>query len=307
MTPPRFSISILATILSAAALALPAAAQTLLSVQARWEAPSTLTPSQAASVLAAEARGEGVGPTDAFEARKYLRTDRSASLVGPVATELARRLFGQNVGPEVRPRDLPPVLAWLDPDSIRDSSGQEVVRLTGEIVVLRVLNADPNLATTGLVHLTFHEDWKFCGGTLCSIRLPDPVRTAVGYELSVPLDSTAPGEAQSSSLLLEGGYRGTVHYQVYPALDVSRYLGTACDPLPSQTSWTTEPATIRFSHLAERTEAGRMNQIFCGFFATSGESRSRVVYTAGGAVAGPPPGGAASAVVNNPLDFALFQ
>jgi hypothetical protein len=261
MTPPRFSISILATILSAAALALPAAAQTLLSVQARWEAPSTLTPSQAASVLAAEARGESIRP----------------------------------------------VLAWLDPDSIRDSSGQEVVRLTGEIVVLRVLNADPNLATTGLVHLTFHEDWKFCGGTLCSIRLPDPVRTAVGYELSVPLDSTAPGEAQSSSLLLEGGYRGTVHYQVYPALDVSRYLGTACDPLPSQTSWTTEPATIRFSHLAERTEAGRMNQIFCGFFATSGESRSRVVYTAGGAVAGPPPGGAASAVVNNPLDFALFQ
>jgi len=293
-------------VLIAIFFASPAGAQ-IGTITTRWNTPSTLTIDQAAAVLAREARGETVSAADLFEARKHLRTDRTPSFAGTVAQKVATNLLSANLGPEVRLRTLPAVMMWLDPDELRDSSGKEYVRLRGEALTLSVMNADPNLAATSLLHFTFHEDWKFCGSVLCKTAAPGSVRDTIGYDLAEPLQTTTPGEAVSSELILATSYGGIVHSQTYPTTDGSRYVGAACDPLPSRTDVLELPARIRYLHTASRTEGQKNNRVFCGFFALPSSASSRFTYTIAGATATAPAGGSAAAVVNNPLSFALYQ
>lgn len=282
------------------------------SIVTRWNSPSTLTPEQASDVLYREATGQTVSPAQLFEARKYLRTDRSASLGAQVmagALERLLRFQTSELGGEVRIRVLPPVLQWLQTTTMTDANGNPNVQLRGETVEAGVLNADPNLAATTLFHFTLNETWKYCGSTPCLVPLPGAVRSSVSYELGIPLDNTAPAEARASQLVLAMDYPGNVFAQSYPTLDESRFLGVACDPLPSQTSFggSSTTSTMLLTHSAARTEHMQVNRIYCGFFAIPGGEDARLTYRVNGGLAAAPAGAAASATVHNPIDFALFE
>lgn len=298
--------------LSAAFLATtPAFAQ---SITLRWNSPSRLTPAQASDVFYRQAEGESVSASDLFEAEKYLRTDGTVSLGAVVIQDMLQKLVSAHLAAagetSVRIRVLDPVLHWAESTSYLDSNGAQVVRLRGETLDAVVLNLDPNLAATELIHLTYHQDWKLCGSSPCVGNVPGAVQTNPSYELAVPLQSTTPGEAHASELLLASGFTGSVFAQTYSPTDPSRWLGVACDPLPSQTTFTPDsavPSMMLFTHSAARTEGQKTNQILCSFFAQTSDTPARITYRAGGALPAPPSAAARSAVVNNPLAFRVYE
>lgn len=289
----------------------PAFAQ---SITLRWNSPSRLTPEQASDVFYRQADGGSVAPSDLFEAEKYLRTDGAVSLGATVMKAMLKKLATDHLAAagetSVRIRVLDPVLHWADSSSFLDERGAPVVRVRGETLDLVVLNLDPNLAATQLFHMTLYQDWKLCGPSPCFSPVSGAVRSNVSYELAVPLQSTAPGEARASELLLASGFTGGVFAQTYSTTDPSRWIGVACDPLPSQTAFTPDsvtPSMMFFTHAATRTENREDNRLLCGFFALSGGELARVTYRVGGALSEPPSTAARSAVVKNPLEFPLFE
>ena len=289
----------------------PASAQ---SITLRWNSPSQLTPNQASDVFYRQAAGRSVSASELFEAEKYLRTDGTVSLGGTVMKDMLQKLVSERLAAagdtSVRIRVLDPVLHWADSSSFVDDSGAQVVRVRGETVDPVVLDLDPNLAATELIHMTYHQDWKLCGQSPCFSTVASPVRSNLSYELAIPLQSTSPGEARSSELLLASGFTGSVFAQTYSPTDSSRLIGVACDPLPSQTSFTPDsaaPSMMIFTHSAARTEGQKTNQALCSFFAQSSDQLARITYRVDGALSGPPQTAARSAVVNNPLEFHVFE
>jgi hypothetical protein len=199
-----------------------------------------------------------------------------------------------------------PVVQWLE--TTRPSA--DVVRLRGESVVLTVLNTDPNLAATLIVHDTIHKEYRACGTAPCATLLPTAVRSTVAYELEVPLESAAPAEARSSELVLATGFKGRINAQTVPSGDQSGKLGPACDPLPSSTRFTPDgQSDVRmfFVHVGRETKQAAANQILCAFFAIPEDDLSRFTYRTGTALAGPPTTAARSATRANPIEFPMFQ
>jgi hypothetical protein len=292
-----------------ATIAITAPATFAQSIGVRWNTPSRLTPAQASDVLYREADGQSVSAADLFEAEKYLRSDGSASVGGSVVSDMLAKLLDHRIGytaGTVRIRSLAPVLQWLE-STVTSTN----LRLRGESVQIATLNEDPNLAAVVLYHQTIFQGWKLCGSSLCYTTVAGAVRSQIGYQLSIPLDSNVPGLARTSELILATGLTGNVYRQTFPSSDTSRHLGIACDPIPSETIFPPEPSTARpvmlFQHTADRTEGGHTNQVFCAFFSLQTNSPSRLTYLNANAVAGAPSSASRSAVKNNPLDFQLFQ
>jgi len=298
---------ILTALISITALGAPASSAQ--SIGTRWNTPSRFTPAQASDLLYRQADGQSVSAADLFEAEKYLRSDGTTSLAGNVVRDALTKLLSKRVASfmvPVRVRSLPPVLQWLESTNYGTS-----VRLRGESVQVATLNADPNLAAVVLYHQTIFKDWKLCGSSPCFTIVTGAVRSQIGYQLSVPLLSTTPGEARTSELILATGLIGSVYMQTFPSNDSSSHVGIACDPIPSQTIFPPEPATsapvMTFLHTANRTEGGRNNQALCGFFSLRTTTSSRFTYLNGNALSVAPATASRSAVKNNPLDFQLFQ
>lgn len=272
-------------------------------VARRWTSPSRLTLREASQVFYRQAEGQPVATEALFEAEKFLRTDGGVSPSGYLLTGVRKRLLTDRIHDRsIRVRVLPPVLHWLE--SRETPSG---VRLRGETVELVVLEADPGLAATLLYHRTIVQGWRSCGGTLCVAENDSPLREEVSYALSLPEGTVRFGSAASSPLLRAARSTAGVRARMRRA-GVARTPEGACEPPADETLDVSEDSFRRaVRHVVARTRPGETVRISCAFVVGPAGARARFSYAVEGGVAAPPAAAARSAIVNNPLEFALFE
>jgi len=273
-------------------------------IEAAWRTPSRVSSAQASQILLAQVEGEPVAAADLFEAEKHLRTDGGISPSSLVLRDMMTRLLARRAEPagrELRIRALPPVLHWLE--SINEPG---VLRLRGETVQVGVLNSPPDAAVTVLFHRTLYQEWRLCAGAPCVTAVKMPLRSRVAYLLAAR-DSAVPASARASELLLATELTGWLQ-DAEPAA-VRLDLAQACDPFPAEAARGragSQPMSW-FRHAAARTVGDNINEVLCSFRTAGSPASARISYLASGTLATAPSSAARSAVINNPLDFDLYD
>ena len=296
----HFARSTIASLLGLA-LALPAAARAA-SLTTFWDSPSRLMPREASEVLARELSGEPVAARELFEAEKYLKTGGGVSLGEFVLREALTRFLGERV--QAPPgtawvRALPPILHWLDA-----SGSVDTLKIRGESVQIAVLNSEPDRAATVLWQRTIQQDWRLCDGAPCFTSDATPLRSGVSFVLSSSVPASVPEPARASDLLFATELAGWIDSAVHAGTDW--HAGPACDPAPlpaparRRRGWT-------FRHEAARVVPGNANRILCAFRVHGAHPSARIAYLTAEQILARPLAGARSAIVNNPLEFSLYD